>query len=208
MWPGLPMIVPVFKLKPHTLGVPSILATPRQLVTLDKSGRASLELIWQQLWGNEMERKCLLLLRRKRLQGWNHRGRNGKDGGRCPVADLVTTSQEEDVFSSLSSGQSWTAVSILPSPLTVSQLQRFTQRLCASFLFVPCSFRLSTLHRVTVWVLRSCWHLGSPIHFYWGSATSGAARYQWCGWSQPPSSHCRDLEGRALAIVVSEIHHL
>lgn len=43
------MIVPVFKLKPHTLGVPSILATPGQLVTLDKSGRASLELIWQQL---------------------------------------------------------------------------------------------------------------------------------------------------------------
>lgn len=111
------------------------------------------------------------------------RGRNGKGGGRCPEADLVKTSQEEDVFSSVSSSHLWTAVSILPPPLTLSQLQRLRQRLRASFLFVPCSFRLCTLHRVTVWVLRSFWHLGFPIHFYWGSATLGAAGYQWCGWS-------------------------
>ena len=31
------MIVPVFKLKSHTLGVPSMLATPGQMVILDKS---------------------------------------------------------------------------------------------------------------------------------------------------------------------------
>lgn len=144
-------------------------------------GRASLELIWQQLWGNEMN--LPFAPKKEKTTKLEPRGRNGKGGGRCPEADLVKTSQEEDVFSSVSSSHLWTAVSILPPPLTLSQLQRLRQRLRASFLFVPCSFRLCTLHRVTVWVLRSFWHLGSPVHFYWGSATLGAAGYQWCGWS-------------------------
>lgn len=37
MWSGLPRIVPVFKLKSHTLGTPSVLGIPGQLVILDKS---------------------------------------------------------------------------------------------------------------------------------------------------------------------------
>lgn len=66
------------------------------------------------------------------------RGRNGKDGGRCLEADLVKTSQEEDVFSSVSSSQLWTAVSILPSPLTVRQSTTKTQTK-ASCKFLVCS---------------------------------------------------------------------
>lgn len=69
MWPGVPMIVPVFKLKPHTRTV----GHPGQVC-----GRASLELIWQQLWGNEMnlpfapekEKTTKLESQGKKWKGW------------------------------------------------------------------------------------------------------------------------------------------